>query len=944
MQSKFISIKGCRVNNLKDVSVDIPRNAFVVITGLSGSGKSSLAFDTIYAEGQRRYMESLSSYARQFLDNVDKPDVDEIQGLSPVIAIDQKSTITNPRSTIGTITEGYDLLRLLFSKVGIPHCPECGAPVEKLGVEEIVNRIMKQAVDEKIFVLSPVIKGEKGNHKKIIGNIRRADFFQVRIDGEIYNTEELSGLRIDKNKKHNIEVVVDSFTLEDTEKMRERLYEVVQKALDLSNGTVVVQWDEWEDDMVFHQNLYCHACDITLPDVELKRFSFNSPHGACERCSGLGSVLEVDPELLIPNKKLTIAQGAIRPWQKIFANQPWYNDVLEQIAKKYTFSLDIPVEDMSQKHLHTLLYGEGEEVEYKVGKKTVYFTGVIPMLEDKYKETDSDYIRKEVQKFMRVLVCPSCHGKRLKPDVLAITVGGHSISDITELSIVEILNVLDSIAEDKKASKLVKKVAQSVIDELRKRLNNLMDVGLGYLTLDRPAVTLSGGEAQRIRLAKQLSSNLSEVIYVLDEPSIGLHPRDNERLIKTMLKLRDQGNTVIVVEHDEEIMRRADFVIDVGPAAGNYGGKIVFAGDYEEMLKTEKSLTAAYLTGEKTVIKRAKKKRGNGSHITIKNASGNNLDNVTVDIPLKKMVCVSGVSGSGKSTLIIDTLARHLNQKFYRAKDIPEPFEEITGIDELEKIITIDQSPIGRTPRSNPATYTGVFTHIRDLYAGLKESQLKGFEAGMFSFNVKGGRCDHCEGEGMMKIDMQFLPDVYVECEECKGRRYKREVLEIFYQGKNIADILDMNVKEALRFFEDIPVIREKLQTLFDVGLGYIHLGQSATTLSGGEAQRVKLATELSRRANGNTLYILDEPTTGLHFDDIKRLLDILHKLVDKGSTVLMIEHNLDIIASADHVIDVGPDGGDQGGKVVFEGTPEELAESKTLTGASLKKHLETLS
>lgn len=943
MSQKHLHIKGCRVNNLKNISVSIPRNKLVVITGLSGSGKSSLAFDTIYAEGQRRYVESLSSYARQFLDIKDKPDVDEITGLSPVIAIDQKSTITNPRSTIGTITEIYDLLRLLYVKVGTPHCPDCGAQIEKQTVDQITADIYKKLGGKKVTVLAPVVKNQKGSHKKIIENITKANFFQLRLDGEIYNIEEVRDIRIDKKEAHTIEVVLDSFTLEKTDKMQARLKELVAQAIDLSNGSVFIQNGGTDKDYIYNERVHCPHCDKSFPDIELRSFSFNSPYGACTTCTGLGKTLKLDEGMVIANPRLTIAQGAIRVWDKVFTNQKWAGALLEAVAKKNKFSLDTEAGKLSAKARTVLLYGTGD-VAYTVNDKQMTFEGIIPMLEQKYKETDSEYLRNEIEKYMRVLVCPACEGKRLRPEVLAVTIKKYSISDITMESIETVLSVIGSLVKNgKKGDDVLNKkqqtIAAPIVVEIEKRLGYLESIGLGYLSLNRSAATLSGGEAQRIRLTTQLSSQLSEVIYVLDEPSIGLHARDNQKLLDTLLELKRLENTVIVVEHDADIIEQADYIIDVGPGAGEYGGEIIAAGTPDEIKKDSNSLTGAYLSDKKEIKKPAKYRKGNGKAIKITGASEFNLNNVSVDIPLGKLVCVTGVSGSGKSTLVHDILGKYLAQKFYRAKDVPGAHKDIKGVDYIDKVITIDQSPIGRTPRSNPATYTGVFTYIRDLYAQLPESKLKGFDAGRFSFNVKGGRCEECSGDGMMKIEMQFLPDVYVECDSCNGARYQKEVLEIFYKDKNIADVLEMTVKEACHFFDDVQVIKDKLQTLFEVGLGYVHLGQSATTLSGGEAQRVKLATELSRRSTGKTLYILDEPTTGLHFDDINRLLSILNKLVDKGNTVLIIEHNLGVIRSADWIIDLGPGGGDKGGNIVATGTPDDIIkEKKSLTGQYLKK------
>lgn len=952
MQKKII-IKGARVNNLKNIDVEIPRNKLVVITGLSGSGKSSLAFDTIYAEGQRRYVESLSSYARQFLEVKEKPDVDKIDGLSPAIAIDQKSIVQNPRSTVGTITEIYDLIRLLYARIGHPHCPRCNREVRRQSIKEIVERIYE--IDRKVnlTILAPVLRDAKGNHRKVFEEIRKANFYQVRFDGIIYNIEELDELMIDKQKKHNLEVVVDRILLNNDKETKEQLADSVKVAADLGDGSVIVHRSDNDIDILFSQYLSCPDCGISLPEIELRSFSFNSPFGACSVCSGLGIKQELDPELVINNRKLSLAEGAIKPWTKIFASQKSLWQLLEAVAAKHHFSLNEPVEKLNKKALNLVLYGTGSET-YLVGNKSMTFDGVIPWLEAKYLETDSDYIRKEIEKYMRSHVCAACHGRRLKPESLAVTVAGLSIDQMTDCSIKRLKKIFEEINKTagsdngKKSLKLnyTKKVLTSneykivrqLIMEILRRLTFLENVGLDYLTMSRSSVTLSGGEAQRLRLATQLGSSLSEVIYVLDEPSIGLHPVDNDKLINTLKEMRDKGNTVIVVEHDRETILSADYIVDMGPGAGVYGGEIVACGNAEQ-IKKSKSLTGQYLSGEKSITVIKKAARGNGKKITIKGATANNLRNITVDIPLGKLVCVTGVSGSGKSTLISDILSKALSRRLYRTKDLPGAHQEIIGFENLDKVITIDQTPIGRTPRSNPATYTGVFTYIRDLFTLVPEAKIKGFDAGRFSFNVKGGRCEACGGDGYIKYEMQFLPDVYVVCEECKGRRYNKETLEIHYRSKNIADVLSMTVSEAKVFFSDTPIINEKLTTLEEVGLGYLTLGQPATTLSGGEAQRIKLATELSRYSTGKTLYILDEPTTGLHFDDINRLLFILNRLVEKGNSVLIIEHNLDMIKNADWIIDLGPGGGEEGGYVVAEGTPDDIKKvKKSITGRYLAK------
>ncbi|KKQ79653.1 MAG: UvrABC system protein A [Parcubacteria group bacterium GW2011_GWC2_38_7] len=954
--SSNISIKGAKVNNLKNIDVDIPRNKLVVITGLSGSGKSSLAFDTIYAEGQRRYVESLSSYARQFLEVKEKPDVDKITGLSPSIAIDQRYSAQNPRSTVGTITEIYDLLRLLFSRIGRPHCPSCGLEVSRQSADEIVEKIWKIGHKVNVTILAPVIRDQKGTHKKVIEEVRKANYYQVRFDGIIYGIEELDGLVIDKQKKHTLEVIVDRILLDDEKETKEQLNDAVKLASDLGNGLVVILRSDKDEDILFSQYYTCPKCDIDLPEIELRSFSFNSPYGACPECSGLGNKQEVEPELVISNPRLTLAQGAIKPWTKIFSNQTAIWQLLAAVAKKHRFSIDIPVEKLSKKALKTVLYGTGEEI-YQVGSKTMTYEGVVPGLEQKYKETDSEYIHKEIEKYMRMRLCLSCNGQRLKKESLAVTVAGLSIIKYTEAPVSRLKEIVTELIkavkpEKKLASKdfvylkesiseIDFKIASAIIKEIQNRVVFLEDVGLGYLSLDRTVTTLSGGEAQRIRLATQLGSALSEVIYVLDEPSVGLHPSDNEKLIKTLQELRDKGNSVIVVEHDEAMMKAADYILDIGPGAGIYGGEVVAAGTLSSIMKNPKSLTGKYLSGKEKIDVMKRATRGNGKSIDILGAKAFNLKNLDVKIPLNKLVAITGVSGSGKSSLITDILSKALARYFYRSKDLPAEHKTIKGLENLDKVITIDQTPIGRTPRSNPATYTGLFTYIRDLFTLVPEAKIKGYDAGRFSFNVKGGRCEACGGDGLIKIEMQFLPDVYVECSECKGRRYNKQTLEIHYRGKNIADVLSLTVAEAKDFFHDTAILKEKLTVLEEVGLGYLTLGQPATTLSGGEAQRIKLATELSRYATGKTLYILDEPTTGLHFDDIKRLLLILNKLVDKGNSVLIIEHNLDVIKNCDWIIDLGPQGGEKGGNLVAQGSPSDISKVKeSLTGQYLKKIL----
>ncbi|XOU94072.1 MAG: excinuclease ABC subunit UvrA [Candidatus Kerfeldbacteria bacterium] len=927
-----ITIRGARVHNLKNVNVDIPRDKLVVITGISGSGKSSLAFDTIYAEGQRRYVESLSAYARQFLGLMDKPDVDLIEGLSPAISIDQKSTSHNPRSTVGTVTEVYDYMRLLYARLGIPHCPECGQLITKQTIEQISDQIQKFSTGTQFIILAPVIRDQKGEHKNTITEVRKAGYVRVRIDNSIYSVEEAEDLQIDKKKKHNIEVVIDRLT-NNHSLDKDRLLESLEASLDLGDGLVIINKSEEKKDILFSQHFSCPDCNINLPPIEPRNFSFNSPHGACSDCTGLGTRLEIEPKLIIPNPRLSIAEGAIRPWSRTSANQSWYLKFLENVAKDNKFSLDVPAEKLTKKQLDIILYGTGDKqytMDYASdrfdGEFTRNFEGVVPNLMRRYKETQSDYVRTEIERYMRVLPCPSCKGKRLKPEILAVTMNEKSISEITDMTVEDSRKFFKKLPLKTAREKII---AKQILKEIIARLTFLSNVGLDYLTLDRAASTLAGGEAQRIRLATQIGSSLVGVVYILDEPSIGLHQRDNEKLITTLLSLKELGNTVIVVEHDEGTIMASDYVIDVGPGAGEHGGRIVAAGTPKEVMNNKQSMTGKYLSGKLTIPTPEKYREGNGKEISIIGASEFNLKDIDVNIPLGKLVCITGVSGSGKSTLMTEILAKALVQKFYRAKDTPGKHKEIKGIENLDKVINIDQSPIGRTPRSNPATYTGVFTYIRDLFSQVPEAKIRGYSPGRFSFNVVGGRCEACQGDGLVKIEMQFLPDVYVDCEECKGKRYNQPALEIHYKGNNIADILGMTVEESMNFFRHLPAIHNKLKTLYEVGLGYIHLGQSATTLSGGEAQRIKLATELSRRATGKTLYILDEPTTGLHFDDVRRLLSVLNKLVDKGNTVLVIEHNLDVIKSADWIVDLGPGGGNKGGEVVVAGTPRQVAKVK---------------
>jgi excinuclease ABC subunit A len=932
-----IVVKGAREHNLKNIDVNIPRNQLVVITGLSGSGKSSLAFDTIYAEGQRRYVESLSSYARQFLGLMEKPDVDQIDGLSPAISIDQKSTSRNPRSTVATVTEIYDYLRLLFARIGVPHCPIDGQAVVRQTSTGIIDQIVATTAGQRLMVLAPVVIDKKGAFEHIPEQYQRAGFARVRVDDVVYALDEFP--QLDKAYRHRIEVVVDRL-VNDTDS-RGRLVQSVEQALEVAEGKVVIL--DADQDKTWSYSLM-YACpkhpEITIPELEPRTFSFNSPHGACPVCTGLGNRLEVDPELVIPNGTLTIAEGAIRPYNRINVDN-WYMKKLQAVADKYKFSLHVPTGELTPEQLKIIMYGTGKEtfkVALGIGRsfETTY-EGVVPNLERRHKETDSDFIRRDIERFMQEKPCHACNGRRLKPEVLAITLGKESIMDVCSLSIDDALAWFNGLKlNDKEA-----KIAQLILKEIGARLKFLQDVGLNYLNLLRGATTLSGGEAQRIRLATQIGSGLMGVLYVLDEPSIGLHQRDNARLVRTLKHLRDLGNTVIVVEHDEETIRTADYLLDIGPGAGMHGGKVVAAGSPGAVMKVKGSVTAQYLSGAKKIAVPAKRRPGNGTSIVIKGARENNLKNFNVEIPLGKLVVVSGVSGSGKSSLINDILAKELLARLHRASTVPGRHDDIEGIKLLDKAIIIDQSPIGRTPRSNPATYTGLFTPIRELFAGMPEAKLRGYSPGRFSFNVKGGRCENCAGDGIIKIEMHFLPDVYVPCEVCQGKRYNREALEIHYKGNTISDVLAMTCEQALEFFANIPAIARKLQTLVDVGIGYITLGQSATTLSGGEAQRIKLSTELSRRPTGKTLYILDEPTTGLHMADVDKLLHMLHALVDAGNSMVVIEHNLDVIKNADWVIDMGPEGGDAGGQIVAVGTPEQVAKnSKSYTGQFLTKML----
>lgn len=941
----MIKIRGAKQHNLKNVDLDLPSNKLIVMTGLSGSGKSSLAFDTIYAEGQRRYVESLSAYARQFLGLMDKPDVESIDGLSPAISIDQKSASHNPRSTVGTVTEIYDYLRLLYARVGVPHCPVCGKRITGQTVTQMIDQIMNLPEGTKIVLLAPFIKDQKGEHKHVLEEARKSGYARVRVDGVIMDLNEALQLNLDKKKKHSIDVVIDRITI--SKEDRGRLADSLETTLDLGDETAIILNLDKNTETSLSQKFACPEGHMSMPELAPRNFSFNSPHGACPECTGLGTRLEIVPELVIPNPKLTLAEGAIRPWSKTTSRISWYTRMLQAVAEEYGFSINTPVNKLPQKYIDIVLYGSsGKKVsitgsgndEYEYDFETT-FEGVIPNLERRYKETDSDYMRSEIENYMRVTECPVCHGKRLKPEILAVTIADKSIIDVSSMSIDDAYTFFSEL--NKKLSAKDKQISNMILKEICNRLRFLQDVGLDYLTLDRTADTLSGGEAQRIRLATQIGSGLTGVLYILDEPSIGLHQRDNDRLLKTLKGLRDLGNTVIVVEHDQDTIEAADWVVDIGPGAGKHGGEIISEGTPKQIEKDKKSITGKFLSGEEIIAVPKKRHPGNGKKLQIIGAEEHNLKDINVEIPLGKLVTLTGVSGSGKSTLLNEILAKALSNYFYNSKEPAGKHKKILGVEHIDKIINIDQSPIGRTPRSNPATYTGVFTYIRDLFAATAEARMRGYKSGRFSFNVKGGRCEVCGGDGVIKIEMHFLPDVYVNCEECKGKRYNREALEIHYNDKNISDVLEMTVDEAKNFFKHIPMIYRKLETLSEVGLGYMHLGQQATTLSGGEAQRIKLSTELSRTSTGRTVYILDEPTTGLHFADVKRLLSVLNRLVDKGNTVIVIEHNLDVIKSADWIIDLGPEGGDKGGKVVAAGTPEDVAKVKaSYTGQYLKKLL----
>ena len=945
MASDKIVIKGASEHNLKNIDVEIPRDKLIVFTGLSGSGKSSLAFDTIYAEGQRRYVESLSSYARQFLGQMEKPCVDSIEGLSPAISIDQKTTSKNPRSTVGTVTEIYDYLRLLYARVGIPHCPVCGKEISQQTTDQIVETVMKLDEGSRIQILSPIVKGRKGEHVKELENARKSGYSRVRIDGNIYDLSE--EIKLEKNKKHMIEIVVDRLVIK--EEIRSRLSESIETAASVSGGLVAVDVIGGEE-LQFSQSYACDEHGISVPELTPTMFSFNNPFGACPTCTGIGMFMKVNPKLLINDDSKSLLEGAIKA--SGWGVNTWFNPdagaiaamYYKGIADRFGFDINIPFRDIPEDAKQMIFYGSGEEKlklvrNSELGGGIYYapFEGVVNNLERRYKTTSSDYSREEIESLMTESECPDCHGARLKPEYLAVTIGNKNIKEFCDMSVNDALKFISEL----KFSQRNEMIAKPILKEVCERLSFLQSVGLDYLTLSRSSGTLSGGESQRIRLATQIGSSLVGVLYILDEPSIGLHQRDNDRLLATLKKLRDLGNTLIVVEHDEDTMRAADYIVDIGPGAGIHGGNVVCSGTLSELEKCTESITSDYLTGRKQIPVPQKRRKGNGLKLSVKGAAENNLKNINVDIPLGEFVCVTGVSGSGKSSFVNDIVYKVLASKLNRAKTIPGKFKSVEGIENLDKVIDIDQSPIGRTPRSNPATYTGVFNDIRELFAQTKDAKAHGYSAGRFSFNVKGGRCEACQGDGILKIEMHFLPDIYVPCEVCGGSRYNRETLNIKYKGKNIYDVLEMTVEEGMNFFESVPKIHRKLKTLFDVGLGYVKIGQSATTLSGGEAQRVKLATELSKRSTGKTIYILDEPTTGLHTADVHKLIEVLQQLVDAGNTVLVIEHNLDVIKTADYIIDLGPDGGDRGGTVVCAGTPEKVCKcEKSYTGQFLKKYL----
>lgn len=936
MPKDTIYIRGAREHNLKNIDISIPRDKFIVFTGLSGSGKSSLAFDTIYAEGQRRYVESLSSYARQFLGQMDKPDIDYISGLSPAISIDQKTTSRNPRSTVGTVTEIYDYFRLLFARIGIMHCPKCKKVIQQQSIDEIVDAIMVTGEGTKLQILAPVLREKKGTHQKVFENAKKNGFVRVRVNGEIRDLYE--EIVLEKNLRHTIEIVVDRIAVKDS--IRSRITDSVQTALDIGSGIVIVVFTDGKE-LVFNQNFACRDCGISLEEMTPRSFSFNSPIGACKECSGLGMLMEIDPELVIADRNKSVFDGGIDVcgYKSIGEEGSYSNLWIEAVAKKYNFDPNTPIKDLSHEALNIILYGSEDPVSivYKGVTKTQAFEGIINTLKRRYKDSFSSFMKAEIEALMSDNVCPACKGRRLRPEVLAVTVGDKNIAEVTEMCIRDAKDFFDALV----LTETEQLIARQILKEIKSRIQFLIDVGLDYLTLARSAGTLSGGEAQRIRLATQIGSSLMGVLYILDEPSIGLHQRDNDKLLATLKKLRDLGNTLIVVEHDEDTMREADYIVDIGPGAGIHGGYIVAEGTAEEIMACEESITGAYLSGRKKIEIPEKRRNGSGKVLSVIGASENNLKNIDAEIPLGKFVCVTGVSGSGKSSLVNEILNKSLSAKLNGARKKAGKHERIDGIENLDKVISIDQSPIGRTPRSNPATYTGVFSDIRNVFSQTNEAKMRGYGPGRFSFNVSGGRCEACQGDGIIKIEMHFLSDVYVPCEVCKGKRYNRETLEVKFKDKNISDVLDMTVEEGLNFFENIPRIKRKLQTLYDVGLGYVKIGQPSTQLSGGEAQRVKLATELSKKSTGKTLYILDEPTTGLHTADVHRLIDVLNILADNGNTVVVIEHNLDVIKVSDHVIDLGPEGGDKGGKIVCSGTPEEVSKcKKSYTGKYLKKML----
>ena len=938
---KYIRIRGAKEHNLKNVNLDIPRDSFVVLTGLSGSGKSSLAFDTIYAEGQRRYMESLSSYARMFLGRMEKPDVESIEGLSPAISIDQKSTNRNPRSTVGTVTEIYDYYRLLFARIGIPHCPKCGKEIKKQTIDQMVDEIMTYEEGTKLQLLAPVVRGRKGEHAKVFESARKNGYVRVVVDGHLYELSE--EIKLEKNKKHNIDIMVDRLVVRDG--IQKRLSDSIENVMKLSDGLMTVDIPQ-KGEVKFSQSFSCPDCGISIDEIEPRNFSFNNPFGACETCHGLGFSMEFTEELIIPDPSLSIPDGAlaVTGWQSATNSSSYGRSILDAMAKEYGFDINMPYQDLSDEAKELIMHGtNGKTVRVKytgqrgTGVYDIPFEGVIRNVERRYRETASDTVKKEYETFMKIIPCKSCKGKRLKPGALAVTVGDKNIAEVTELAICDLVDYMNGLQLTKRQLA----IGELVLREIHARLGFLMDVGHGYLSLARNAGSLSGGEAQRIRLATQIGSGLVGVAYILDEPSIGLHQRDNDKLLNTLIRLKNLGNTLIVVEHDEDTMLAADYIVDVGPGAGIHGGEIVAEGTAKEIMANKNSITGAYLSG-RICIPTPKERRSPSGFITVKGAAENNLKNINVDFPLGVMTCVTGVSGSGKSSLVNEILYKNLARNLNRARCIPGKHKCITGLEQLDKVIAIDQSPIGRTPRSNPATYTGVFDLIRDLFAATPDAKAKGYKKGRFSFNAKGGRCEACNGDGINKIEMNFLPDIYIPCEVCHGKRYNRETLDVKYKGKTIADVLDMTVEEAVHFFEPLPKIRRKIETLHDVGLSYIKLGQPSTTLSGGEAQRIKLASELSKRSTGKTIYILDEPTTGLHFADVHKLIDILHRLTDGGNTVVVIEHNLDVIKTADYIIDIGPEGGDRGGTVVASGTPEEIMECReSFTGIYIKKILE---